>query len=234
MGVLGCRVCGCLHICDALTCKDVTATNDGRVCGISGVVIYDRAYSDVEFLDTLVLTDSMPVCNEFAAEMTNTVKMMLSSAFTLRIRRTQLCQNMLHFGHELHASSNFVLSCMAFAKTAELYPYLFHFTTHERREQLVRSAEEDCGRAMHLMISNGMSIRPNDVQKITIGLLYLMRCGVTVNNDVVLPRRMDIRNVLPPENILYKNYGIHPKFITETENRLKFSIRSKLKTVDKV
>jgi hypothetical protein len=44
MGVLGCRLCGCVHICDALACKDVTETNDGRVCGISGVVIYDRAY----------------------------------------------------------------------------------------------------------------------------------------------------------------------------------------------
>ena len=107
--------------------KCVTQTNDGRVCGISGVVIYDRAYSDMEFLDTLVLTDAMPACNEFAAEMTNTVKMMLSSAFTLGIRRRQLCQNMLHFGHELRASSNFVLSCMAFAKTADRHAYLYYF-----------------------------------------------------------------------------------------------------------
>jgi hypothetical protein len=58
----------------------------------------------MEFLDTLVLTDSLPVCNEFAAEMTNTVKLMLSSAFTLSIRCRQLCQNMLHFGSDLHGS----------------------------------------------------------------------------------------------------------------------------------
>jgi hypothetical protein len=123
---------------------------------------------------------------------------------------------------------------MSFAKTANRHPYLYYFTTRERREQLVRTAEEDCGRAIHLMICNCMSIRLNEVQKITVGLLYLMRCGVTINNDVVLPRRMDMRKILPPENILHKHYGIHPKFITETENRLKFSIRSKLKTADKV
>jgi hypothetical protein len=50
---------------------------------------------------------------------------------------------------------------------------------------------------------------------------------------VVLPKRAEIRKILPPENILHKNYGIHQKLITETENRLKFYIRSKLKTFDK-
>jgi hypothetical protein len=81
---------------------------------------------------------------------------------------------------------------------------------------------------MHLMVSNGMSIKPTEVQRITVGLLYLMRCGVAVNGVVVLPQYPEMRKLLPPENTLLKSYGIHPKFITETENRLKFSIRSNL------
>jgi hypothetical protein len=40
-----------------------------------------------------------------------------------------------------------------------------------------------------------------------------------VRQSVILPERCDMRKMLlSPENILLKNYGVHPKFITETEN----------------
>jgi hypothetical protein len=228
MGLLGCRVCGSIHACDSLTCKDVIETNEGRVCALSGVVVYDRAYSDLEYLDTLVLSDSMPVSNDFDAEMTCTVRNILSSKLSQNVRRKLLCTTLLHLSHEMQNSSNLMSCCVRFLKSTRKTPYFFDFVSSQRRAELVLDAIKHCGRVMHLMVSNGMSIKPPEVQRITVGLLYLMRCGVAVNGVMVLPQYTEMRQLLPPENTLLKSYGIHPKFITETENRLKFSIRSNL------
>lgn len=228
MGVLGCRVCGAVHVCDSLTCKDVIETNEGRVCALSGVVVYDKAYSDMEYLDTLVLSDSIPVSNDFDADMAATVQNILASRLSQNVRRRLLCASLLHLSHDMHASRNVMSCCVKFMRSTRKTPYLFEFVSSERRAEMVRDAIKHCGRVMHLMVSNGMSIKPTEVQRITVGLLYLMRCGVAVNGVVVLPQYTEMRKLLPPENTLLKSYGIHPKFITETENRLKFSIRSNL------
>lgn len=228
MGVLGCRVCGAIHACDSLTCRDVIETNEGRVCALSGVVVYDKAYSDLEYLDTLVLSDSVPVSNDFDAEMESTVQNILISKLSQNVRRKLLCANLLQLSHEMHNSRSLMSCCAKFLKSTRSTPYLFEFVSSQRRAELVRDVITHCGRVMHLMVSNGMSIKPTEVQRITVGLLYLMRCGVAVNGVVVLPQYPEMRKLLPPENTLLKSYGIHPKFITETENRLKFSIRSNL------
>lgn len=231
MGLLGCRVCGCVHICHSLTCKDVIETNEGRVCALSGVVVYDKAYSDLEYLDTLALSDSIPVTNDFDGEMSNMVRNILSSRQSQNLRRKLLGARLLHLNNNMHSSLNVLECCMKFLAGIDQAPYLFEFVSSKRREQIVLQAIEDCGRGMYVMISNGMSIKPVEVQRITVGLLYMMRCGVTLGATVIMPQRTDIRSLLPPENTLLKTYGIHPKFITETENRLKFSIRSVMNKV---
>lgn len=231
MGLLGCRVCGCVHICHSLTCKDVIETNEGRVCALSGVVVYDKAYSDLEYLDTLALSDSIPVTNDFDGEMCNMVRNILSSRQSQNLRRKLLGARLLHLNNNMHSSLNVLECCMKFLAGIDQAPYLFEFVSSKRREQIVLQAIEDCGRGMYVMISNGMSIKPVEVQRITVGLLYMMRCGVTLGATVIMPQRTDIRSLLPPENTLLKTYGIHPKFITETENRLKFSIRSVMNKV---
>jgi hypothetical protein len=55
-----------------------------------------------------------------------------------------------------------------------------------------------------------------------------MRHGIRNAEQVVLQKRSEIAQILPAESMLSKHYGIHPKFITETENRIKFCLRLKL------
>ena len=41
----------------------------------------------------------------------------------------------------------------------------------------------------------------------------------------ILQRIEELDQLLPPESTLYDAYGVHPKYITEMENRLKFCLR---------
>lgn len=231
MGLLGCRVCGSIHSCDPLTCKEVVETNEGRVCALSGVVVYDKAYSDMEFLDTMALSDSMPVAWDFDGDVETTVMNILSSRYSQALRRKLLCASLVQVSNDLRNSSNLMRTCIKFLENKGKTPYFFDFISNERREQLVLDVINDCRRVIQLMIGKGMSIKSTEVQRITVGLLYLMRCGVTIGVSVILPQRTEMLKLLPPENTLLKAYDIHPKYITETENRLKFSIRSTLNRV---
>ena len=49
----------------------------------------------------------------------------------------------------------------------------------------------------------------------------------TPQQHVVLEQRRELAQILPAEAALLKHYDIHPKFITETENRIKFCLRLK-------
>ena len=70
-----------------------------------------------------------------------------------------------------------------------------------------------------------INVKQNDVRNTVIGLIYMMRFGVYVHDIVVLPRFKVLRYILPPENILLKNFGCRCKIITETENKYKIHIR---------
>ncbi len=52
MGVLGCCICSTIHICDFSMCQDVIDTNDGKVCCLSGIVVYPKKYAENEYMDT--------------------------------------------------------------------------------------------------------------------------------------------------------------------------------------
>jgi len=229
MGVLGCRVCGTVHVCNFMSCKNVLETNEGTVCELSGIVIHNKKYSDTEYMDTLVLSQAMPVCtDDFDAQIESAVAMMLLGPIGNRTRRTLMSAQLLILSRNMKDLDSVVSSCMHFFKKVAATPYLSHFMPATRRSELVCDATKDCVRLIRIMLSTGMNIKVQEVLKITVGLLYLMRSGVLYKKIVILSKRSDLRTILPPENVLLKNYGVHPKFITETENRLKFTIRREI------
>ncbi len=57
-------------------------------------------------------------------------------------------------------------------------------------------------------------------------MLYLMRQGVTFEGVVILPVVGELVWFLPPENMLSVFFDIRARTITESENRVKFALRS--------
>lgn len=233
--VLGCLVCGDVHVCESRTCTDVVETNDGVVCVLSGVVIYDKKYSDNEYMDTMALTSNSSVVElQFHSDVELMVHTMLFSSKKKQLNRSCMCDLLLQWTREIHANCA-ESPCRLITGCAELMhaslqrqSRILDYISAEKQNELHKIAVEDCARTLYLMTSNGMQIKSHEVHRLTVGILYLMRCGVKNEHTVILQARPEIYRLLPPENTLLRNYSMHPKFITETENKLKFCLRSKI------
>jgi len=229
--VLGCLVCGQVHACDSCTCKDVITTNDSVVCAVSGVVLRPQVYSDVEFVETVAMTGPVSQFeDDIAAEVEQAVQYMLLSASSRRHKHLLLCDLLLRLsrcGPEV-CCANLVLSCARLVRKAEQHKHVFAFVSSSRRKELVLVATDDCRRILRFMVNCGMPVKAQEIQRLTVGILYLMRHGISTASAVVLPQNQEVAQILPAENMLIKHYGIHPKFITETENRIKFCLRMKM------
>jgi len=227
--VLGCTLCGDVHVCDPCTCKDVIETNHSVVCAISGVVLRNYMYSDVEFVDTVAVTGPLSQFEEdFDADVDSIVYNMIVSTRSKQYQRIALCELLLRWSRAEVSSANMIVNCANFMRKAQQNWHVFAFVSMTQRQELALEAAAECRRILRFMVTCGMPIKAQEVQRLTVGLLYLMRHGISIGREVVLRQRADVCCTLPAENCLLRYYGIHPKFITETENRIKFCLRMKL------
>lgn len=228
--VLGCLVCGAIHACSMLACKETVKTSDGVVCALSGVVIHEKMFAENEFLDTIAMTGpSQLVEDDMCADVQAAVRSMLDCKAAFANHRKVLCRTLLGWALSMHTlSANRAVCCGILARRACSHPYLFAWVSKTRRKELVQLATHECRRILRLMVCSGMPVKANEVHRLTIGVMYLMKHGITSAHEVTLRPQPDIHKLLPPESMLNLFYGIHPKFITETENRVKFCLRSQL------
>ncbi|KAJ1466790.1 hypothetical protein T484DRAFT_1756371 [Baffinella frigidus] len=61
---------------------------------------------------------------------------------------------------------------------------------------------------------------------VVIGMLYMMRTGVTIDDITVLPRITALKRLLPMEQHLLTFFDIRPKIVTEAENVVKYNMRN--------
>lgn len=228
--LLGCQICGNIHQCSYGHCTQTIETNDGLVCELSGVVIHTKKFVESEYMDTMVVT---------GVEMTELQQVM--SGDVTHIVTSMLCSNK-HVHLKQKALQNALLQTCVFPKTGIMHnnvmqlcigiltefsqkKYTFSFFSHTYRLQLIKFAVEHCCRVLQILVRYGMVIKANEIQRLTVGVLYLMRCGVVMDGKQILPCEKALCDILPPEILLLSSFGVHPKYITEMENRLKFCLR---------
>ena len=52
----GCLLCGRLHLCDSITCKDVSTTNESVICNVTGCVLRNVLVTN-QWCDTCMPVD---------------------------------------------------------------------------------------------------------------------------------------------------------------------------------
>jgi hypothetical protein len=233
--VLGCLVCGKIHACEYGTCKDIIDTNDGLVCNVSGVVIYDKKFVETEYMDTLILigSEQMQAQNSIFSD----VEQVVSNFFGLQrkksIRDKAFSGMVLKLIDKFESSiskknSSLPLACSEFISHCMKIPFIFQSLSNDQSRKHSSEATEYCCKVLQILIQTGMPVRNCEIQKLAVGALYLLRCGVVFNDVVVVPRRLDIYSILPPESMLLSFFDVHPKCITDVENRLKFCLRKNI------
>jgi hypothetical protein len=205
------------------------------VCNFSGVVVHGKKFVETEFLDTMVVfgSEQMQVQNSMFEEVEQIVTAILSSSLHTRMRENALLSTLLKLNNKLQAAIekcdvNLMLVCTEFISSCMKTPYIFPVSDDKRR-RYAKEATEQCCKVLQILIQNGMHVRGFEIQRLAVGVLYLMRSGVVFQDVHVLQQRTDIYNLLPPETNLNGSFGVHPKCITDIENRLKFCLRNSMK-----
>ena len=232
LDVYGCCTCSQVHVCAYGSCETVE-TEDGLVCALTGVVVHTKRFVETEFVDTVCLfgTEISDAHESMHAQVSTIVTCILCSNTSNRIRDLSLSV-VLRKSSEIclrnfRQNKNLVLTCILLLQSFNKTQYIFTYMTKQKRQELVKHVVISTLQIFHLLIAQGMCIRSNEVQRLAVGALYLMRHGVYNDSCVVLERKKELKMLLPPESTLLDNYGIHPKYITEMENRLKFCLRHK-------
>ena len=231
LDLLGCKLCANVHKCEYGKCKHLIETSDGLVCELSGVVVYTKSFVETEYMDTISIsgTEVQDLQQATASSVEQIVTILLCSHKNKNVKQTSmtalLCKIAINCDKKKRTEHNIMHLCMQMLTSFNNMPYMFAFVSPERRKAIILSVVENCCQVFHVLVKHGMSIRTNEVQRLAVGIVYLMRYGVFMNNNVILQRIPELEQLLPPESTLQESYGIHPKYITEMENRLKFCLR---------
>ena len=105
--------------------------------------------------------------------------------------------------------------------------------THQLRPRptLVPTRElcEFCARHIaRCLISLRLSLAQNKRVSTVVGLLYLMKQGLVIQNTQWLPRVAALAYSLPHEACLEKSFKLSMKLVCETENEIKLALRQKI------
>lgn len=77
------------------------------------------------------------------------------------------------------------------------------------------------------MFDMGFTNSVDNKTNLVIGLLYLMKSGLCINNNYWLPKYNILNHCLPHENSLEKHFHLSIKIICETENEIKLFLRQR-------
>lgn len=241
LDVLGCLVCGDVHICHIDTCQ-VVNTSDSTVCVISGVCVKTQNFKQDEFCDRVA-----PYC--FCTN-TTSQKKTISEHVVFTYINEILCSEMtrqsfqVDIRRELHKlvvkfTNSIEKRCMKGGEPCCIVDILEEmFSDGGKKTQMLCSYNEalriECVQYVGQKITrilnfyqkhNQKNIKPMEVKTYVVGLLYLMRAGVIVKNQQVITKVEILECLLPSENLLESIFGFKSKNITDIENRFKFFFR---------
>jgi hypothetical protein len=104
-------------------------------------------------------------------------------------------------------------------------------TTHQNTLKNTRaSIAELCARIITNFVNHAHVIIKNFMYNVcpktfVVGVLYLLRVGLTAQHIVLLPEQRILTHILPSENLLNEFFDVKCKCITEVENIIKLQVR---------
>jgi UL92 family len=226
----GCLICGGIHKCDSVKCKEVSNTGDSFICNVTGCVL-SKVLVTNEWTDTCLPTDC-----RIKNELDNNVEVYVEELLMSSNAQESLAREREKFA-ELAESKflQYLFSDNVCAENAiDVMVTIIHkiggrippdFDIEARKR-----AVSVCTRFLTPVVATIQnshcfrSFKYNNRQ-LVFGLMYLMRTGVYSHSETILPKIGNMHYLLPRECYLRSLYGVSPSVITDTENKLKFLIR---------
>lgn len=236
----GCVWCGAVHHCGVSPCPDVVRTEDAVVCEITGIVVKNKIFSDMEFSDSVVVySENTPYFHQQISVVdevyTYVYEILLSSTAEQILRQEKIravCRFYSSMITELntnlrkHKSVNVLSLIEKGIHKNDSFRIKVSFDKEMRNKVAMRATNAIQKFVVCSYMLETLRIRPSELRGVVIGLLYLLRIGIHLEGYTILPQISELENILPLESSLNKFKNFHARMITEVENRVKFTIRS--------
>lgn len=235
----GCLKCGQHHFCHTNAvdnqCPLIECDDRTRVCTITGFVLPEVRHAKDEFVEGMTYSCSArnSAFQDINTEVTGVVANFLTSA------RARVCtdnenakQNMRLAQHMLRQMKNYKFShpgempnvCWILAQAMKQEKY-WRFI-ERASEELVHHSAKHITKCLLAIKGKGVKITSGTrLRDLVCGLLYMLKTGLTYQNQVILPAIPEVERCLPHENKIEVYFGISSKTICMTENEVKFIFR---------
>jgi hypothetical protein len=224
LDVLGCVLCGTIHACADGRCQNTEEVEDGHVCVLSGVVIREKRFVATEFIPHALLTDCVAAQCVFeeenaTAQVFSVVEDLLCSQTSKMLYMRNLMYSMNKSKCKLRRAPNLLLACAELVHTCTPTHPLRKFDLDGRRAIVESVTRDIVGAIRGLVYGFRMPLKDGELRTVAVGMLYLMRQGVTFESIVILPVVDELVRYLPNESMLSVFFDVRAKTITESENR---------------
>jgi hypothetical protein len=241
-----CKVCSKLHVCNSHTCTRIIE-NDGLICDVTGLFLGQRLIHVNDFPHTaenyyrLESSPSTSLTSDLGTDVdsiTRVLKSILASKNTQksidnetgkllnklrmlglrRMRQYRMMKripNLCDIDAYLHQSLS-----------GHRIPPPSVSSSDQERNECITLAALSISRLIAFMRTHCTNI-PSCVKQggVVVGMLYMMRTGVTIDNITVLPRISQLKRLLPLEQHLPTFFNVRAKVVTEAENVIKYNMR---------
>ena len=248
-----CKDCGKMHVCQRGECVEVAGSHGERVCILSGCVTMEcEMKAERNALERMGpgeerlvkrKRDGEVTIGQWSSDLWNTVECIVSEL--LNSDKTRLCAEQEREKNESKDYSTFCRVLREMATDTEksrwrpnllcivaqvLYVQKCRNKAKEgvNLDALVQSCTESITR---LIMQHGWVRVWRQMQNVVRGrefitsMLYLMRMGITFQKRSILPKIVELQQLLPIQTLLPSVFKIRAKSITEGENIIKLDIR---------
>ena len=225
----GCLLCGRLHLCDAITCKDVSTTNDSVICNVTGCILRNVVITD-QWSDTC-----LPVYCKTETHVSNDIEKYIAELLMSSKTKESLVRERRKISEALesrfvHEADTAGASKNAIDRIASVLHEVGGRIPADFDADARRNLVDICLRFISPVVASiqgSQSFRSfkYNTRQLVFGLVYLMRSGVYLHDETILPKIVNMQFFVPRECYLRILFDISPSIITDTENKLKFLVR---------
>lgn len=238
----GCLRCGAHHACkvhlDESDCPLVRMDDCSICCTITGFCVPAVRYSDKEYVEGVSYAhpkDEARHSKVLFDEVLALIKWFLSGSLSVACKKDEVDKSL----SRVHTASVKIL------KHQKLHPprgklqlpcllTVIAQTVHQLKLKLLSRPTHDlcvfC--ATHItQCLNNLKLANTQSRKVNLilGMLYLMKQGLVIQNKQWLPRTPELAHCLPHETSLEKVFKLSMKLVCETENEIKLALRQQVK-----
>ena len=237
----GCLRCGCEHQCAPTTvgssCPLAHLDDGGLCCTITGFCPPVVRYSDNEYVDHFVPREAARSPDEnLHGEVTEIVEWFLMGSTTRACKREETVRALGRFACTVIKvlKQQKLDSAQAGPGRLPCLPSIIARALHALRPQRIMSpSRELCDFCAQHIVKCLLTLKitplPHKRLNLVVGLLYLMKQGLVIQNIQWLPRTRSLVCCLPHENCLEKTFKLSMKLVCETENEVKLALRQKIR-----